>query len=121
MERAIRSIRWKRPEAESATDVTDAVEEAVLSATPHPDDDVDEPKGYSVKLRLKPGSSAFAEDIQEALMNFETAEVTIRLDGVDEPIANVPVGVSKMPHLGEQNAAEFGVKPEGHERLHPYF
>lgn len=54
-------------------------------------------------------------------MNFETAEVSLRLEGVDASISNVPVGVSKMPHLGEQNEAELGVKPDSHDKFHDHF
>lgn len=121
MDRPIQSIEWKRPDDDHPTDVTDAVDEAYVSSTPHPDDAIENPKGYSVKLTLKPDSTAFANALQEALMNFETAEVSLRLDGVDERLSEVPVGVSKMPHLGEQNEAELGVKPEGHDKFHEYF
>lgn len=121
MNRDIRSIEWKRPNGDTATDVTEAIEDVIVSSTPHPDEEMPHPKGYSVKMTLKPDSTAFADELQEALMNFETAEVTLHLEGVDDPISNVPVGVSKMPHLGEQNEAELGVKPDGHEQFHPYF
>ena len=54
-------------------------------------------------------------------MSLDPPTVTIQLEGVDEPIADVPVGVSKVPHLGEQNEAELSVKPEGHDHVHPHF
>jgi hypothetical protein len=121
MDRPIQTIEWKRPDDDHPTDVTDAVTEAYVSSTPHPDDAIDHPKGYSVKLTLKSDSTAFAKELQEALMNFETAEVSLHLEDVDTPISNVPVGISKMPHLGEQNEAELGIKPEGHDKFHDHF
>lgn len=121
MEKAIRSIRWTSPDADTATDVTDAVENGVVSATPHPDDAIDRPKGYTVQLTLKPDSDPFAEELQEALLSLDPPEVTLHLEGVDEPISDVPVGVTKVPHLGEQNEAELSVKPEGHDQLHSHF
>lgn len=121
MRRSIQSIEWKRAGAETATDVTDAIEEGVVAATPHPDETIDRPKGYSVRLRLKPDRAAFAEDLQEALMDVAPSFVTLRLEGVDDPIRDVPVSVSKVPYPGEQNVAELGVKPEGHDAFHEYF
>jgi len=116
----IQSMTWQRPDADSPTDVTDALAEGIVSSTPHPDDDVDHPKGYSLTLTLKPNYTDFAEDIQQALMDVEPAIVTVRLDGADG-IIELPVSVSKVPYPGEQNTAEMGVKPEAHDRLHPYF
>jgi hypothetical protein len=121
MNRPIRTLHWTAPDADHSTDVTDAVETAVLSATPHPDETVDRPKGYSVVLTLKPDSTAFADELQEALVAFDPATVTLELEGTDTPVSDLPVGVSKVPHPGEQNDAELSVKPEGHEQLHPYF
>ena len=120
MDRPIRSIAWKRPGDDTATDITDALETALLSATPHPDDDIDHPKGYALKLTLKPESTDLAADIQEALMDVDPATVTIRLDGVDPPI-ELPVSVSKVPYPGDQDGAEMGVKPDAHDRLHEHF
>lgn len=51
MDRSIQSIEWKRPNDDHPTDVTDAVTEAYVSSTPHPDDAIDHPKGYSVTSR----------------------------------------------------------------------
>ena len=121
MEKAIRSIAWTHPDADAATDVTEAIEDGVVSATPHPDDAIDRAKGYTVKLTLKPDSDAFADNLQDALISLDPPTVTVHLEGVDEPIENVPVGVSKVPHLGEQNEAELSVKPDGHDQFHPYF
>lgn len=121
MDRPIRSITWMPPDADTARDVTDAIEAGVVSSTPHPDDAIDRPKGYSVELTLTPDSAAFASELRDALLSVDPAEVTLRLEGVDEAISGVPVGVSKVPHLGEQNEAELSVKPEGHDRFHPHF
>jgi len=121
MQKTIQAIEWKRSDDETPTDVTDAIEEGVVSATPHPDDEIDRPKGYSLKLILKPDSNAFAAELQEALLDVEPAIVRLRLDGVDESISNVPVNVSKVPYPGDQNVAEMGVPPDGHDRLHPHF
>jgi hypothetical protein len=121
MRRRIQSIEWARPGADTSTDLTDAIEEGVVSATPHPDEAVDEPKGYSVKLTLKPDQAAIAEDLQQALLDVDPATVTLHLDGVEEPIRDLPVNVSKVPYPGRQNDAEMGVPPEGHDQLHPHF
>jgi hypothetical protein len=120
MSMRIQSITWQRPDDDAPTDVTDAIAEGVVSPTPHPDDDIDHPKGYSLKLTLKSEEADFAEDIQQALMDVEPAIVTVRLDGADG-ILKLPVSVSKVPYPGEQNMAEMGVKPEAHDQLHPYF
>jgi len=119
MDRPLRTLKWRAPDADRYTDVTDAVESAVVSATPHPDDAVDRPKGYAVKMTLRPDSTAFAEDLQAALMALDPAVVTLQFE--DAEIADVPVGVTRVPHLGEQNEAELSVKPEGHDALHPHF
>lgn len=116
----IQSITWKRPGADAAIDVTDALDDGVVSPTPHPSDDVDHPKGYSLHLTLKPDATDFAEDLRHALMDVEPATVTVRLETVDEQLT-LPVSVSKVPYPGEQNTAEMGVKPAAHDRLHPYF
>lgn len=121
MNRSIRSIQWKQPGEESATDVTDAIEEGVVSSTPHPDPEVDDPKGYSVQLTLKPDSSAFADVLQDAMMTLDPPRVSLQIDGVEDAISNVPVGVTKVPHLGVQNEAELSVKPEAHDQFHEYF
>lgn len=121
MDRPIRTLHWTAPDAHQPTDVTDAVETAVLSATPHPDENIDRPKGYSVVLTLKPDSTAFAGELQDALVAFDPATVTLKLEDSDAPISDLPVGVSKVPHPGEQNEAELSVKPEGHDQLHPHF
>jgi len=121
MNRPIRSLEWKPPADDQYTDVTDALVEGVVSATPHPDEDVDDPKGYSIKLTLQPDSTAFAEALQDGLMALDPVRVSVRLRGVDATIAGVPVGVTKVPHLGEQNEAELSVKPEGHDQFRPYF
>jgi hypothetical protein len=120
MDRSLRTLQWKAPDASSYTDVTDAVESAVVSATPHPDDAVDRPKGYSVKMTLKPDSAAFADELQDALMALDPAAVSIAFED-GEAVSDVPVGVTRVPHLGEQNEAELSVKPDGHDRLHPHF
>ena len=121
MDRSIRSIEWKSPGGDAFVDVTAAIKKGVVSATPHPDEDVDDPKGYSIKLTLQPDSTAFAEALREGLMALDPARVSVRLEGVDATIADVPVGVTKVPHLGEQNEAELSVKPEGHDLFHEYF
>ena len=61
------------------------------------------------------------DELQDALLSVDPASVTVRLDGVDAAIEDVPVGVTKVPHLGEQNDAELSVKPEGHAHFHPHF
>ncbi|MFP4229015.1 MAG: hypothetical protein ACLFTE_09330, partial [Salinivenus sp.] len=94
MERRIERIKWRRPEADVFTDITDALSDAVVSATPHPDDDIDHPKGYSLKLTLRDDSTDLADDLQAALMDMEPARVTLTLAGVDTPIRDVPVNVS---------------------------
>jgi hypothetical protein len=121
MERPLDAIRWRRSADDAFADVTDAIESGVLSATPHPDADVDRPKGYAVELTLTPDGTAFATALQEALLDLDPPEVVLRLDGADEPLPSLPVGVSKVPHLGEQNEAELSVKPDGHDVLHPHF
>lgn len=120
-ERAIHSIEWKRAGAGSYTNVTDAIEEGVVSATPHPDDSVDRPKGYSVTLTLKPDSTDLADEFQEALLDVEPARITVQLEGSEAPIEDLPVSVSKVPYPGDQNVAEMGVPPEGHDLLHEHF
>jgi len=121
MDRSIRAIEWTPPGADTARDVTDAIETGVVSATPHPDDAVDDPKGYSVKLTLTSDAETFAAELQDALLSVDPASVTVHLDGVDAAIEDVPVGVTKVPYPGEQNEAELSVKPEGHAQFHPYF
>ncbi len=121
MEKPLRSLTWNGPDADAPVDVTDALVDGRVSATPHPDDDVDTPKGYSIELTLKTDSTAFAEALQEALMALDPITVTLRLDDVDTPIADLPVGVTKVPYPGDQDEAELSVKPEGHDKLHPYF
>jgi hypothetical protein len=121
MERSIQSIAWTGPDAETPTDVTDAVTDAHVSATPHPDNAIDAPKGYSIVLTLAPDSTAFAEELQGAIVAFDPMGVSLQLEGADAAVENLPVGVTRVPHLGEQNEAELSVKPEGHEKLHPYF
>ena len=121
MERRIESIAWKRSDSDQFTELSDAVERAVLSATPHPDDSIDEPKGYAVKLVLSTGSDALASELQEALMDLEPATVRLQLADTSAAISEVAVGVSKVPHLPDQNEAELSVKPEAHATLHEYF
>lgn len=121
MDRPIRAIEWRPPGADTARDVTDDIETGVVSATPHPDDAVDEPKGYSVKLTLTVDAEAFADELQDALLSVDPAAITVHLDGVDAAIESVPVGVTKVPYPGEQNEAELSVKPEGHDQFHPHF
>lgn len=121
MRRRIQSIEWARPGADAPTNLTDAIEEGIVTATPHPDDDVDEPKGYTVHLTLESDQTALAEQFQEALLDVEPSTVTLQLEGVDEPIREVPVGVTKVPYPGDQNDAELSVKPEGHEAFHEHF
>ncbi|MCS3627840.1 hypothetical protein GGP85_000584 [Salinibacter ruber] len=121
MPRSIQQAKWKRASADSYTDITDAVDEGVLAATPHPDDAIDRPKGYSVRLTLAPDSTALADALQDALLDMDPARMTLHLEGVDEPISALPVSVSKVPHLDTQNTAELGVPSEGHDQLHPHF
>jgi len=121
MDRPIRELQWKAPDADTYTDVTDAVESAVVSATPHPDDAINRPKGYSVKMTLTPDSATFADELQETLLAVDPAAVTLQFEDGDAEVADVPVGVTRVPHLGEQNEAELSVKPDGHDRLHPHF
>ncbi len=121
MDLRIDQIEWRRPDDEAFTDITDALSDAVVSATPHPDDEVEPPKGYSLKLTLRDDSTELAEDLQAALMDLDPARVTLRLAGAEAPIKDVPVSVSRVPYPGEQNVAELGVPPEGHDAFHPYF
>ncbi|MFB6249653.1 MAG: hypothetical protein ABEL97_13895 [Salinibacter sp.] len=121
MDRSIRALKWKRPADDQFTNVTDALVEGIVSATPHPDPEIDRPKGYSLELTLRPDSTAFADELQAALLDVDPSLVTLQLDGVEAPISAVPVGVSKVPHLGERNDAELSVKPEGHEQFHEHF
>lgn len=120
-EQSIRSIKWKRASNDSYADVTDAIEDGVVSATPHPDDSVEQPKGYSVTLTLKPDSTVLADELQEALLDVDPARLTVQLEGSEESIEDLPVSVSKVPYPGDQNVAELGVPPAGHDRLHEYF
>lgn len=121
MPQSIQQIEWKRASDAAYTDITDAIKEGVLSATPHPDDTIDRPKGYSIRLTLAPNSTDLAEDLRETLLDTEPARMTVHLDGIEEPISELPVSVSKVPHLGTQNTAELGVPPEGHDKLHEHF
>lgn len=101
--------------------MTDAIEEGEISATPHPDKDVHHPKGYSVTLTLKPDRTAFADDLEEAVLDVEAPQVTVALGGADKPVARIPVSVSKVPYPPDQRVAELSVTPEGHEQLHDHF
>jgi hypothetical protein len=125
MERPIQSITWKRADDEQPTDVTDRIASGVLIAKPHPDDDIEDPKGYTVKLTLRADSQAFAEALQHALMDLDPPRVTLQLEGLAAPVEDLPVNVSKVPYPGDgddaQPVAEMGVKPEAHERLHEHF
>lgn len=121
MDKPIRSLQWKWPDTESAADVTDAIEKGVVSSTPHPDPDIDTPKGYSIQLTLKPNGTSFADVLQEALMSLEPPRITLQIQGADAPISDVPVGVTKVPHLGVQEEAELSVKPEAHDQFHKHF
>jgi len=121
MDRSIQSIEWRRSNEASTTDVTNAIEEGVVCATPHPDDAINEPKGYSIQLTLAPDSDTLAAELQEALLDIDPARITLHLDDVERPIRNLPVSVSKVPYPGDQNVAELGVPPEGHDQLHPHF
>ncbi len=121
MSRSIQQAKWKRASDDSYTDITDAVDEGVLAATPHPDDAINHPKGYSVRLTLAPDSTALVDALQDALLDTDPARMTLYLEGIDKPISSLPVSVSKVPHLGTQNAAELGVPSEGHDKLHPHF
>jgi hypothetical protein len=121
MPRSIRHIEWKRSDAPAYTDVTAAIEEGTVSATPHPDPEINLPKGYSVTLTLNPDSTGFADELQDALLDMEPARVIVHLEGLDAPIRDLPVSVSKVPYPGDQNTAELGVPPEGHDQLHKYF
>ena len=126
--RSIQSIQWQRAGADAAVDITDQLDEAVISATPHPDESMPHPKGYTIKLILHPESMNLAQMLQEALMDTEYGQLTVRLAGTDEP-ATVPVRVSKVPYLGganddpprEQRTAELPVPYEGHDQLHAHF
>lgn len=94
----IQSIHWKRAHDAAPTDVTETIQEGTISATRHPDDNVAEPKDYTVTLTLDPDSAAFAEALEEALLDVQTSQVTDELVGVDEPVDNTPVSVSKGPY-----------------------
>ncbi|WP_103029428.1 hypothetical protein [Salinibacter altiplanensis] len=120
MSRPIQQVKWKRASDDSYTDITDAIDEGVLSATPHPEEAIDRPKGYSVQLTLAPDSTDLAGALQEALLDLDPARMVLHLEGVEEPISSLPVSVSKVPHLGTQNTAELGVPSEGHDKLHGY-
>lgn len=121
MDKPIRSLQWERPDAESAADVTDAIEKGVVSSTPHPDPDIDTPKGYSIQLTLKPDATSFADVLQAALMDIEPPRITLQIEDTDDRISDVPVGVTKVPHLGVQEEAELSVKPEAHDQFHEHF
>ena len=121
MPRAIQQIAWKRSSETDYTDITDAIVDGTVSATPHPDPDIDRPKGYSVTLTLKPDSTALADALQDALLDMDPATLRLHLEGLDAPITDLPVNVSKVPHLGTHNTAEMGVPPEGHDLLHTCF
>jgi hypothetical protein len=121
MPRSIRQIEWKRSSDDAFTDVTDAIEEGTVSATPHPDPEIEHPKGYSVTLTLKADSTDFADELQAALLDVDSAEVNMQLDEINDPIRELPVSVSKVPYPGDQNVAELGVPPEGHDKLHEHF
>lgn len=121
MSRSIQQIEWKRSSATAYTDITGAIEEGLVSATPHPDPEIEQPKGYSVPLTLKPESTNLAHELQEALLDVDPIRLNLRLQKIDEPITELPVSVSKVPHPGDQNTAELGVPPRGHDKLHEYF
>ncbi|WP_263784666.1 hypothetical protein [Salinibacter grassmerensis] len=121
MTRSIQQVEWQRASDDVYTDITDAIDEGVVSATPHPDDAIDRPKGYSVRLTLLPDSTVLADALQDALLDMDPARMTLHLEGVDEPVSSLPVSVSKVPHLGTQNTAELGVPSEGHDKLHEHF
>ncbi|MFB6273645.1 MAG: hypothetical protein ABEL51_12195 [Salinibacter sp.] len=118
---SIQHLEWKRSDETEYTDVTGAIEKGSVSATPHPDPDVDRPKGYSLTLKLTPDSTDFADALQDALLDIDPAYVTVHLEGLDVPIESLPVSVSKVPYPGDQNTAELGIPPDGHDLLHEHF
>jgi len=121
MPRSIQRIEWKRSSETNYTDVTDAIQDGTVSAMPHPNPEIDQPKGYSVTLTLKPESTDFADELRSALLDVDPAAVTLRPDDLDASVQDLPVSVSKVPHPGDQNGTELGVPPEGHDRLHEHF
>ncbi|PSQ88374.1 MAG: hypothetical protein BRD30_07215 [Bacteroidetes bacterium QH_2_63_10] len=121
MPHSIRQIEWKRSSEDAFTDITDAIDAGTVSATPHPDPEVDRPKGYSITLTLRPDSTELADELQAALLDVDPARVNLHLDGLDEPLQDLPVSVSKVPYPGDQNTAELGVPPEGHGTLREHF
>lgn len=120
MEYTIETVTWRRSQDAAPTDVTDALDRAVLSPTPHPDPDVDRPKGYTIKLTLKPDSTAFASELEAAMLDLDPPTVSLTLDGRDEPLESLEVNVSKVPYPGDQNVAELGVTPDHHDRVHAH-
>jgi len=121
MAHSIQHLEWKRSDATEYTDVSDTIETGNVSATPHPDPEIDQPKGYTMTLTLKPDSTDFADALQEALLDMDPARVNVQLEDIDAPIRGLPVSVSKVPYPGDQNTAELGVPPEGHDLLHECF
>lgn len=120
MEYTIRTVEWKRAQDDEAVDVTDALDAAVLSPTPHPDPDVNRPKGYTIKLTLKPDRTSLASEFQEAMLDLDPPTVSLTLQGHDDTLRALSVNVSKVPYPGDQNVAELGIKPEDHDRVHDY-
>ena len=111
MPHSIQRIKGKRSSETDHTDVTDAVEADTVSATPHPDPEIDRPRSYSVTLTLTPQATALADELREALLDMDPARMVVDLEGADVPIEDLPVSVSKAPHLGTQNTAELGAPP----------
>ena len=121
MPRSIPRIEWKRSSEANYTDVTEAIEARTVSATPHPDPEIEQPEGYAVTLTLKPDRTDFADELQTTLLDIEPARGTLHLEGVDAPITDLSISVSKVPYPGEQDVAELGVPPESHNKLHEHF
>jgi hypothetical protein len=121
MSRSLHRLKWKRAGDETYADITDAIVEGTVSATPHPDPNTDRPKGYSVILTLHPESTGLAGDLQSALLDVNPVRLTFQMEGADAPITDLPASVSKVPHLDDQPNAELGIPPEGHDKLRAHF
>lgn len=114
-------IKWKRPEADSYTDPSDALERGTCYVTVNHPNFASKIKRVRLKITLDEDRSDLEDDLQDAATSNEHLDVSLSLEGIDERLE--PLDTKIEP----KSRPAFGSRPftfivrEGKRKFAPHF
>lgn len=121
MRKRIQSIEWRRPNADSFSDLTGAVEHSVCDVEVKPPEHSSKIGKVTVQFTLKKDRSELEDEIFDSASNDEHVDLSLSLQGIDQRLEPIVARINpkSRPWFGDRRFTL--IVKEGHEKFAPHF